>query len=88
MAHANVDVGQKARVFVQLSSTYRFLNPNPFTQEIDQNELSLHQAFIDYRLNKNWAARIGRQEMSYGSHRLITFREGPNTRLTFDGLMS
>lgn len=84
MVHANVDIGQRARVFVQISSTYRFLNPNPLTPEIDQNEFGLHQAFIDYRFNKLWMARIGRQEMSYGSHRLITFREGPNTRLTFD----
>ena len=29
-------------------------------------------------------ARLGRQEISYGNHRLITFREGPNTRLTFN----
>lgn len=85
MVHANVDIGQRARAFVQLSSTYRFLNPYPLTPEIDQNELSLHQAFIDYRFNKLWMARIGRQELSYGGHRLITFREGPNTRLTFDG---
>lgn len=88
MVHANVDIGQRARVFLQLSSTYRFLNPNPLTPEIDQNELSLHQAFIDYRFNKLWMSRIGRQEMNYGSHRLITFREGPNTRLTFDAAVA
>lgn len=85
MAHANIEAGQKTRVFVQLNSTQRFLNNNLLTPEIEQNELSLNQAFIDYRFNKFWMARIGRQEMSYGSHRLITFREGPNTRLSFDG---
>jgi hypothetical protein len=84
MSHANVEIGKKVRVFVQLGSTFRFINPNPLTPEIDQNEVSLHQAFIDYRYNSNWMARVGRQEISYGSHRLITFREGPNTRLTFD----
>ncbi|MBL7741883.1 MAG: alginate export family protein [Chitinophagaceae bacterium] len=84
MAHTNIEAGQKTRVFVQLNSTQRFLNHNPLAPEIEQNELSLHQAFIDYRFNKFWMARIGRQEISYGSHRLITFREGPNTRLTFD----
>ncbi len=84
MAHANIDAGQKARLFMQISSTCRFLNPNPLTAEIDQNVLSLHQAFVDYRFNKHWMTRTGRQEMSYGSHRLITFREGSNTRLTFD----
>jgi hypothetical protein len=84
MVHTNIEVGKKTRLFAQLGSTYRFLNPNPLTPEIEQNELSLHQAFIDYHFNKLWLARIGRQEISYGNHRLITFREGPNTRLTFD----
>lgn len=84
MTHANVELGSKMRIFVQLGSTFRLINPNPLTPEIDENRLSLHQAFIDYQFNKNWMARIGRQELSYGSHRLITFREGPNTRLTFD----
>lgn len=84
MAHADIDAGQKLRMFVQLSSTHRFLNDNPLTPEIEQNELSLHQAFLDYRFNNHLMVRMGRQEMSYGNHRLITFREGPNTRLTFD----
>src|SRR4030095_11974961 len=30
--------------------------------------------------------RVGRQELNYGSSRLISFREGPNVRLSFDGL--
>lgn len=84
MAHANIEVGNKARVFTQLGSTFRFLNPNKATPEIDENHLSLHQLFGEYFLNSKWLVRIGRQEMSYGSHRLITFREGPNTRLSFD----
>lgn len=84
MAHANIDIGRKARAFVQINSNYRFFNNNPLTPEIEQNELSLHQGFIDYHFSKNWSTRIGRQEISYGSHRQITFREGPNTRLSFD----
>ncbi|RYY43818.1 MAG: hypothetical protein EOO06_19145, partial [Chitinophagaceae bacterium] len=76
--------GKKTRIFTQLGSTFRFINPNPLMPDIEQNELSLHQVFIDHRFSKHWMARIGRQEMSYGSHRLITFREGPNTRLAFD----
>lgn len=85
MVHTNIESGKKTRIFAQLGSTYRFLNPNPLTPEIEQKELSLHQAFVDYRFNSKWLVRLGRQELSYGSHRLITFREGPNTRLTFDG---
>lgn len=85
LIHSNIEWNEHTRFFVQVGSTHRFLNHNPLTPEIDQNELNLQQAFVDYRYKKNWIARLGRQELSYGSHRLITFREGPNTRLTFDG---
>jgi hypothetical protein len=84
MMHSNIELGKKFRVFTQLNSTFRFLNPNPITPEIDENQLSLHQAFIDYNINQNWQVRIGRQEVGYGNNRLITFREGPNTRLAFN----
>jgi hypothetical protein len=85
MGHSNIEIGKKVRIFTQLNSTFRFLNPNPITPEIDENQLSLHQAFIDYNVNKNWQVRVGRQEIGYGNNRLVTFREGPNTRLTFNG---
>lgn len=85
MIHTNIELGNKTRVFSQLGSTFRFLNPNPLTPEIDQNQLSLHQAFIEHQFRSKWSIRMGRQELFYGNHRLLTFREGPNTRLTFDG---
>jgi len=84
MAHTNIELGIKFRIFAQFGSTFRFINHNPLTPEIDENKLSLHQAFIDYSFQKKWLVRLGRQEISYGNHRLITFREGPNTRLAFD----
>jgi Alginate export len=86
MLHSNVEIAAKTRVFAQLSSTFRFLNPNPITPEIDENQLSLHQAFIDYSITQKWMIRAGRQELGYGNNRLLTFREGPNTRLAFDAL--
>jgi Alginate export len=84
MLHSNIEIGSKVRIFAQLSSTFRFFNTNPITPEIDENRLSLHQAFIDYSFYKNWILRIGRQELGYGNNRILTFREGPNTRLTFN----
>src|SRR5260370_8123252 len=33
------------------------------------------------------ALRVGRQELEYGSGRLLDVREGPNVRLSFDGFM-
>lgn len=84
MLHSNLELGSKTRVFVQLNSTFRFFNPDPIAPEIDENQLNLHQAFIDYNFTNSWSVRLGRQEMGYGSNRVITFREGPNTRLAFD----
>lgn len=84
MIHSNLELGRKSRLFTQLGSTYRFFNPDPLTPEIDENRLSLHQAFLDYNYNKNWLLRAGRQEITYGNNRILTFREGPNTRQTFD----
>ncbi|MGL2965836.1 alginate export family protein [Flavobacterium sp. XGLA_31] len=86
MVHADIELGDHFRVFMQLSNTARFFNDNPMTPEIDENQLSLHQAFAELKL-KNWNFRLGHQELFYGNHRLITFREGPNTRLAFDGLV-
>ncbi len=87
MAHSNIEIGKNVRFFIQLNNTLRLFNPNPLTPEIDENQLSLHQAFVDVRINKNWSVRAGRQEMSYGNNRILTFREGPNTRLTFDAVV-
>jgi hypothetical protein len=84
MLHSNIEIGSRFRIFTQVNSTFRFFNPNPLTPEIDENRLSLHQAFIDYKPNQHWLIRVGRQEIGYGTNRLLTFREGPNTRLTFN----
>ncbi len=84
MFHTNIELGSKLKIFAQLGSTFRFFNPNPLAPEIDENQLSLHQAFIDYHFPKHWTSRVGRQEISYGNDHVLTFREGPNTRLTFD----
>ncbi|RYG53550.1 MAG: hypothetical protein EOO01_04055 [Chitinophagaceae bacterium] len=86
MGHANVELGNHWRFFFQLNNTLRLFNDNPVVAEIDENRLSLHQAFAEYKLT-NWNFRLGHQEMYYGNHRLITFRDGPNTRQAFDGLV-
>lgn len=86
MVHTNLEIGNHFRIFVQLNHTSRYFNDNPLVPEIDANQLSIHQAFGQLKFN-NWDFRLGHQEMFYGNHRLITFREGPNTRLAFNGLV-
>lgn len=86
MLHSNIVVGNHVRIFIQISNTLRFLNNNPVVPEIDENQLSLHQAFVEIK-SKQWKLRLGRQELFYGNHRLLAVREGPNTRQAFDGFI-
>ena len=88
MLHADVHVGAYVRVFGQLYSAIesgRRGGPSP----VDEDKLDLHQAFLDIALplgeGRTLTLRGGRQEMSYGSGRLIDVRQGPNVRRSFDG---
>lgn len=86
MVHSIIELSNHFRFFIQLNNTLRFLNDNPVVPQMDENQLSLHQAFAEINLN-DWKLRVGRQELLYGNSRLITVREGPNTRQTFDGIV-
>jgi Alginate export len=86
--HADLHLGDHTRIFSQFQSSLedgRRGGPRP----TDKDELDLHQAFLDVKLDlPNEAAltlRSGRQELAYGSQRLIAVREGPNVRQSFDG---
>src|SRR6266853_2033007 len=57
-------------------------------RRIDEKKLDFQAAFFEVGTgdDRNWVKfRAGRQEMEYGSGRLIDVREGPNVRLSFDG---
>ncbi|MET0465847.1 MAG: alginate export family protein [Chitinophagaceae bacterium] len=85
--HADLRAGKKFRLFTQLQSS--LANGKPSFSPVEQNEMELHQAFADFdsKLGSGtWLLRFGRQEMSYGSQRLISVRELPNNRQSFDGL--
>nr|WP_202390729.1 alginate export family protein [Flavobacterium sp. Sd200] len=87
LMHADVHFG-RARAFVQLQSSLSsgLTDPSP----VDKNTADIHQAFIDVVLlsapDKQIITRAGRQELLYGSQRLIGVREGPNNRMAFDAL--
>src|SRR5260221_10539007 len=76
MVHADAHFGDYFRVFAQFKSGLedgRDGGPRP----TDRDDFDLHQAFFDVRLP--WAdtdsltLRAGRQELAYGSSRLVSF---------------
>ncbi len=85
LIHGDFQVSSKFRVFAQINNTVRYWNPNPITNQVDQNTLSFHQWFADLKLADKLILRIGRQELLFGQERFIAAREGPNNRQSFVG---
>jgi len=87
--HADLHIGKKVRIFSQLRSGLengRKNGPRP----IDEDQLNIQNLFVDVTAiktsDKMLNLRLGRQELQYGSGRLIDVREGPNLRNYFDGV--
>lgn len=82
MFHVDVRASRRVRLFGELKSGLEFgraSGPRP----PDADHLDLHQAYADGLFGAA-TVRIGRQELVYGSARLLSPREGPNVRQTFD----
>jgi Alginate export len=89
MPYFDIHYGRHFRTFVELKSginSFRIGGPRP----IDEKKLDFQAGFLELATSKganSVALRVGRQELEYGSGRLIDVREGPNVRLSFDGFM-
>lgn len=90
MLNANLQLGSHLRVFGELKSMFengRKTGPRP---QIDEDQLDVHQLFADITINPTaktqTVLRLGRQELNYGASRVVSLNEGPNTRLTFQGV--
>jgi hypothetical protein len=87
--HDDFHFGPDLRFFGQFVSGFengRIGGPRP---DIDEDIFDAHQGFLDlvqhFGEEDTLTWRLGRQEMSYGSGRLIDVREGgPNLRRSFD----
>lgn len=83
----DLQFGTSARGFVQFGyfdQSGRDLRATP----TDVDRLDVTQAFVDLSaeaLGGRTTLRGGRQELSFGSSRLVSVREGPNVRRSFDG---
>lgn len=86
--HTALHLSDRIRVFVQLRSALQGGRKNG-SRPVDQDELNIQNLFVELKAwkkaDKSLNLRIGKQEMDYGSGRLISVREGPNVRLYFTG---
>jgi hypothetical protein len=88
MLHSDWHLGQWFRLFVQLKSGLEDFRAGG-ARPIDEKKLDFEAAFLEIGKERgtNWAVlRVGRQELNYGSGRLVSVREGPNVRQSFDGV--
>ena len=86
---ADMHLGPHFRTFVELVNGEiigAITNPPP----AEQDPLDLLQGFADLVLpvskSGDFTLRVGREEMTLGSARLVSFRETPNVRRSFDGV--
>lgn len=89
LLHADLHVGESFRTFVQFGN---HLAPGKdAVSGVYEDRLDLQQGFIDVRLplapevDVDPTMRAGRQEMVFGSQRLVAVRDAPNVRRAFDG---
>lgn len=86
--HADWHFGKNFRIFSQIRSALQNGRKNG-SRGIDEDQLSIQNLFLDAGLvnkeDQKLIVRLGRQELDYGSGRLISVREGPNARLSFTG---
>ncbi len=89
MLHGDLHLGEQFRLFGQLKSgieSGRTGGPRP----TDEDVVDVHQLFLDESPDIgggfSLTIRVGRQELQYGTSRIISAREGPNVRQSFDGV--
>lgn len=86
---ADLHLGPSVRIFTQLG-LHDVSGRKGGALTTDKDHLDLQQAFIDVTqplgTQSAGTLRLGRQEMLFGSGRLVAIREGPNVRRSFDGV--
>ena len=84
MLHADLRLGPRVRFLAHLKSGLEDGRADG-PRAVDEDRLAVHEAFLDLGLSSRATLRLGRQELAYGSSRLVSNRNGPNVRRSFDG---
>ena len=83
MFHGDARLSRRVRLYGELKSGLEVGRAGG-PRGSDEDRLDLHQAFVDVSYGP-MTIRVGRQELVFGSQRLISARDGPNVRQAFDG---
>jgi hypothetical protein len=83
MIHADLHVDD-FRTFIQLAH-HDVYSKEGAVNATERSHVDIQQVFAQYILPQGWV-RFGRQEMAFGTQRLVGYREGPNIRQSFDGI--
>ncbi|PBJ08011.1 alginate export family protein [Flavobacterium sp. ACN6] len=84
--HSDLHLSRTLRIFAELQGGQA--NSTDIKVPVQENPLEPHQFFIDYSFFPNSPLRLraGRQEVAYGSQRIVSLRDAPNIRRSFDGV--
>lgn len=88
LLHVDLHLDDSVRALAQLGAYGGWGERVPLAP-VQDNDVDLAQAFIDLGApiaDGRFTLRAGRQELSFGSLRMVGVREGPNTRAAFDGV--
>lgn len=87
MLHADAHAGENFRFFTQFKSGLESGREGG-PRAADRDDFDVHQLFVDVRIpfgeDRSLTFRPGRQEIIFGSQRLVSVRESPNVRQSFD----
>ncbi len=91
LLQADFHDGEHFRFFGELGSSFEYGRTGGPRPVIDEDKLEIHQGFFDVLLTKpggdsSLSLRVGRQELAFGSGRLVALREGTNVPSSFDGM--
>ena len=86
---ADTHFGPRTRLYAEIQSGVINGHIGP-SRPTDRNPVDLHQGFLQWRSSRDPTSRfdlkVGRQELTIGSSRLISAAPGLNVKRSFDGL--
>lgn len=80
--HKHLELGKVFTFFAELNSS-TIIGKDKLSP-VDKDLLSFNQLFVKYTVNNSWSIGIGRENLQFGSNRLVDIREGTNVRRSFD----